>query len=53
MRGQAAATQGGNWAGGGGSGECTNVGEQRKKGEPLECVGGMEGRGKGGCGSWF
>lgn len=58
MRGRAAATKGGSWAGedggrGGERGEWMNVGEQRKKGESLECVGGMERRSEGGCGSWW
>lgn len=40
--------------GGGGGGEWINVGEQKKKkGEALECVGGMERRSQGGCGSWW
>lgn len=54
-------TKGGGRAGGGGMeggrggerGEWMNVGEQRKKGESLECVGGMERRSVGGCGSWW
>lgn len=55
MKGQAAVTKGGSllvevegvkvgWM---------NVGEQSKKGGSLECVGGMERRSKGGCGSWW